>query len=955
MGILDRITGRIERLFDEVVVADEARSAADLGAALLERGDVTGAVRELEHALAIDSSYLRAWYLLGLCHARRGDRPRAVAALERAAGTDSSLAVSLALAAVHRDAGDLQAARQTLRRALGGAAAKPEALAEIYRLSGEVYLREGAYDRAVRDLRKAVAADEDEPEGHALLGQALLLAGDRERARAALEHATRGDSPPPGVLRTLGDAYLPDHPALAARAFTRALEQNEDDTGALGGLARARLLLGELPAALQAALQALAHAPGDAAAHGLVARVHAHARNYDAALAALDHALGAAGDTEVILPDVGPLLPFALETALRAPDLDRADAWAARLLARLPDDATALAAKGLAATARGETGPGEELLRRSVSLRDNRHARLGLGRLALGRGDAADAAGAAVELRAALRLEPDDAAARALLTEAYRRAALPAGGRPDLYVALRRLHDHLLAHREVGDLAPAAAGLVEVFDRPLLVTVMGEFNSGKSTFVNALLGEEVAPMGITPTTATINVLTYGTERMGRVLYRDDRSRDVPWAEVPALLRGIDAAEAREIRVVEVLYPLAALLRVNIVDTPGLNSIMAEHEQVARDFIAQADAVVWLFTVGQAGKQTEAEALAAIAKEHKKILGVVNKIDRASPAEESAILAHLTEQFGGLLEALQPFSAREALRGRQEHDAARTAASRYPELHALLEERFYSRGRALKRASCVARATSLVTAGAERARTATAELDRALQSLADAGSVVTEARRGLQRSFLPQEQLALMRDAEAGYRAAAHEVLDFARPRRWPFGSNEATPADRDFLLDLMDEHTEALVLASLGRVLAELEPTQARVEEALRAVSPTLGGRAAGTRRDPYAKLREEVYGRYRAFMRGYLRGGRVDDFFTRVLPRIDLTEAAIREALSRTGVDLEAELTVPLEAFAARFFDEAGARLSSLADEARLRRFDLEERVFGPLEAFAAALTEAT
>jgi hypothetical protein len=203
-------------------------------------------------------------------------------------------------------------------------------------------------------------------------------------------------------------------------------------------------------------------------------------------------------------------------------------------------------------------------------------------------------------------------------------------------------------------------------------------------------------------------------------------------------------------------------------------------------------------------------------------------------------------------------------------------------------------------------------------------------------------------------MALLRDAEAGYRAAAREVLDFARPRRWPFGSNEAAPADRDFLLDLMDEHTESLVQASLGRVLAELNPSQARVEEAVRAVGPALGGRSPGTRRDPFAKLREEVYGRYRAFMRGYLRGGRVDDFFTRVLPRVELTEAAIRDALGRTGVDLEVELTAPLEAFATRFFDDADARLRSRADEVRLRRFDLEERVFAPLEAFAAALTEA-
>src|SRR5947207_12221438 len=84
-------------------------------------------------------------------------------------------------------------------------------------------------------------------------------------------------------------------------------------------------------------------------------------------------------------------------------------------------------------------------------------------------------------------------------------------------------------------------------------------------------------------------------------------------------------EARRIRVVEVLYPLETLQRVNVVDTPGLNSIHPEHEETARRFIAEADAVLWLFTVDQAAKATEGEALERIAHQGKKILGVLNKI------------------------------------------------------------------------------------------------------------------------------------------------------------------------------------------------------------------------------------------------------------------------------------------------------------------------------------------
>src|SRR5262249_32380722 len=144
---------------------------------------------------------------------------------------------------------------------------------------------------------------------------------------------------------------------------------------------------------------------------------------------------------------------------------------------------------------------------------------------------------------------------------------------------------------------------------------------------------------------------YGPQAAGRVVYRDDRVREVAWSEVPALLRSLSAAEARAIRMVEVLHPTEELLRVNIVDTPGLNSLIPEHEEAAREFVAQADAVVWLFAVGQAGKQSEAEALARVRAERKRALGVLNKIDRASTAEVEAVLDHVRRSFADELEVV----------------------------------------------------------------------------------------------------------------------------------------------------------------------------------------------------------------------------------------------------------------------------------------------------------------
>ena len=73
-------------------------------------------------------------------------------------------------------------------------------------------------------------------------------------------------------------------------------------------------------------------------------------------------------------------------------------------------------------------------------------------------------------------------------------------------------------------MAAAAGHAAEALDRPLLVAVMGEFNAGKSSFVNALCGADVAPTGVTPTTATVNVLRYGAEPAARVVGHDGGTR-----------------------------------------------------------------------------------------------------------------------------------------------------------------------------------------------------------------------------------------------------------------------------------------------------------------------------------------------------------------------------------------------------------------------------------------------
>src|SRR5262249_21372154 len=146
-----------------------------------------------------------------------------------------------------------------------------------------------------------------------------------------------------------------------------------------------------------------------------------------------------------------------------------------------------------------------------------------------------------------------------------------------------------------------------------------------------------APTGITPTTATINVVRYGRERGGRIISRDGTTTELGWDELMSHLQGITPDDARSIDRVEILVPLPQLEKINIVDTPGLNSIQPEHEATARGFIARADAVVWVFTAAQGGKQSEKKALESIRDEGKRVLGVLNKADQLSEPEINEVV------------------------------------------------------------------------------------------------------------------------------------------------------------------------------------------------------------------------------------------------------------------------------------------------------------------------------
>lgn len=280
-------------------------------------------------------------------------------------------------------------------------------------------------------------------------------------------------------------------------------------------------------------------------------------------------------------------------------------------------------------------------------------------------------------LVAALTQDPELAAARTYLgelkhPEVGERLEDILGAATDL---LARLPDEILGLPIRGASAALAKVIAarERLARPLTIAIMGEFSSGKSTFVNALLGEAVAPMGVLPTTNTINVFRRGTGRGARVHYRDGSIATVSADELDPYLRNLDDVEAGRVRHLEIDRVGERMGDAAVVDTPGLNALDAYHEKVAREFIDEADAVVWIFSATQGGTATEAGILAELREGGRKVLGVLNKVDTLdSDAEIDELTDYLRAQLGEVLVEVLPLSANRALAHRTGEAGGREA-------------------------------------------------------------------------------------------------------------------------------------------------------------------------------------------------------------------------------------------------------------------------------------------
>jgi GTP-binding protein EngB required for normal cell division len=238
--------------------------------------------------------------------------------------------------------------------------------------------------------------------------------------------------------------------------------------------------------------------------------------------------------------------------------------------------------------------------------------------------------------------------------------------------SLRRISEIAAALDAESIRVDADVTAARLFEGRFYVACIGQFKRGKSTLVNALIGESILPVGVAPVTSVLTVVRYGARPQATVRFETGGSVIIDVGRIADYVtESANPDNSKRVTMVEVLVPAAGLASgMCLVDTPGVGSVFEANARTTRAFVPQIDAALVVFGADPPLTGDELGLIADARNETSRFVFVLNKADRVTNDEclESIAFArnHVADRLGIDTGPVICVSSTQALRG---HDTA----------------------------------------------------------------------------------------------------------------------------------------------------------------------------------------------------------------------------------------------------------------------------------------------
>lgn len=417
-------------------------------------------------------------------------------------------------------------------------------------------------------------------------------------------------------------------------------------------------------------------------------------------------------------------------------------------------------------------------------------------------------------------------------------------GDPLLQKALRQLEERLAAGR-------------------FHLAILGQIKRGKSTLLNALLGEALLPTSVVPLTAIPTFLRYGPVRKVEVRFQDARPPEVfsheQVAEVSRFLAGfVTEAENPRNRLgvaeVEVFHPASILGGgLVVVDTPGIGSTYRHNTEATMEFLSQCDAALFVVSADPPITEVEVDFLRQVRQKVHRLFFIFNKVDYLDAAERATALDYLRRVLASQTEAAPEVpilcvSARRGLQAKLEADPERLKASGLEEIEEHLVRFLMQEKAAVLHAAIALKAAAVIDDAAMRTRLTIRSLQLPVEELDARLEVFGKRMADIQRERViagdllagEKERLhARLEEEIEALRGRAHAYLRevVLRTIDRPDGSGATESALQETLADAIpDFFDRELSLATAGftqRVAEALRSHQERADALIETLRKT--------------------------------------------------------------------------------------------------------------------------